>query len=346
MTARFATDEEIEKWDDLICANPGEGAFFQTLAFATVKAQYSWTPRFIMVENVAVLALEKRVFGLGKLWYCPQGPDAAIINGQPKMIDSLRTMAHDQGVFAIKCEPQLIKNDQALKELSQANLEATTNVQPTMSTIWLDIRSELDQIEASFGPKVRYNIRQARKGNVTCKVMSAEESTYRAFYDLFIETAQGRFVIRPYEYYRSFWSEYCERGHGMIMFAYDGDQLASADFVMTLGRRASRKDAGSTRRKTTRGISALLVLETIGELKKRGITDYDLCGAPDSSNLKDTTHPLYGVGQFKAGFNNQVTDYVGTYLLPVKPWASRLWQRLVEKLVRATYYRIKHQAWY
>ena len=66
------------------------------------------------------------------------------------------------------------------------------------------------------------------------------------------------------------------------MFAYDGGQLASADFIMTLGQKASRKDAGSTRRKTTRGIPALLVFETIRELKKRGITDYDLCGAPPS----------------------------------------------------------------
>ena len=51
-----------------------------------------------------------------------------------------------------------------------------------------------------------------------------------------------------------------------IIFAYDDGQLASADFVMTLGHKASRKDAGSTRRKTTRGIPALLILETIREI--------------------------------------------------------------------------------
>ena len=342
----FATPAEIDQWDELVSKNPNGGDFFQLAAFAHIKQQRGWTPRYIVTDRAALLALEKHVAGFGKLWYCPQGVGAANAEDTAMILHDLQAFAHAQGVFAVKCEPQLIDTPETRQALLQAGLQRSADVQPTISTIWLDIRPELAVIEARFNSKVRYNIRQARKGEVRCRVMPAEESTYRAFYELFTETANGRFVIRPYEYYRKFWSEYCESGHGFIIFAYDGGQLASADFVMTLGHKASRKDAGSTRRKTTRGIPALLILETIRELKKRGITDYDLCGAPHSAHIKDKSHPLYGVGQFKAGFNDHVTNYAGTYLLPVRPWRAKLWQRFVEKLVRAIYYRLKHQAWY
>ena len=346
MTARMATDAEIERWDELVLANPNGGDFFQTAAFASIKSAHGWTPRYIVVDAVAILALEKSVIGLGKLWYCPQGPGIASAESLTDLNQALLPLARSRGVFAIKCEPQLPQSEAIRDAILASGMQSTTTVQPTMSTIWLDLRPDIDQIEADFGPKVRYNIRQARKGDVSCRVMPVEESTYRAFYDLFVETANGRFVIRPYSYYRDFWDAYCQRHQGLILFAYDGDQLASADFVMLLGNKASRKDAGSTRRKTTRGIPALLILETIRELQSRGVTDYDLCGAPHSSAIKDKNHPLYGVGQFKAGFNDQVTDYTGTYLLPVRSWQTKLWQAGVEKLVRAVYYRLKRQAWY
>lgn len=346
MTVRFATPAEVDRWDELVGKNPSGGDFFQLAAFARIKQPRGWTPRHILAGDTAILALEKRVFGLGKLWYCPQGTGAKEDSDLTAILDDMRAFARAQGVFAVKIEPQLADTPETRQTLLDAGLQRSSDVQPTMSTIWLDLRSELADIEAGFNSKVRYNIRQARKGDVRCQLMPAEESTYRAFYELFTETAQGRFVIRPYEYYQRFWSEYCESGHGFIMFAYDGEQLASADFIMTLGQKASRKDAGSTRRKTTRGIPALLVLETIRELKKRGVTDYDLCGAPPSVHIKDKTHPLFGVGQFKAGFNSQVTDYVGTFLLPVRSVQAKIWQRGAEKLVRAAYYRLKHQAWY
>jgi len=346
MTVRFAAPAEVDRWDELVSKNPNGGDFFQLAAFARIKQPRGWTPRYIIAGDTAILALEKRVFGLGKLWYCPQGTGARKTRDLTVFLDDMRAFARSQGVFAVKIEPQLADTPETRQKLLDAGLQRSSDVQPTMSTIWLDLRPELASIEASFNSKVRYNIRQARKGDVRCQLMPAEESTYRAFYELFTETAAGRFVIRPYEYYQRFWSEYCESGHGFIMFAYDGEQLASADFVMTLGQKASRKDAGSTRRKTTRGIPALLVLETIRELKKRGITDYDLCGAPPLKHIKDKNHPLFGVGQFKAGFNSQVTDYVGTFLLPVRSGRAKIWQCGAEKLVRAAYYRLKHQAWY
>lgn len=345
MTARFATADEIADWDNLLLANPDGGEFFQTKEFADIKSAQGWTPRFILVNNAAILALEKSVFGLGKLWYLPQGSGFTIETAQ-SFVDEITTFARKSGVFALKCEPQIKRSEDADQKLQQTGFAKSTDVQPTMSTIWLDVRGETDEIEASFGSKTRYNIRQARKGGVVCREMPANDETYEAFYQLFTETADGRFVIRPYEYYRKFWSAYCESGHGIIMFAYDGDKLASADFVMILGEKASRKDAGSTRQKTTRGAPALLVLETIRVLKTRGVTDYDLCGAPESSRIKDQTHPLYGVGQFKAGFSEEVTDYAGTYLLPIRPIAAKLWLRYVEKIVRALHFRLKHQAWY
>ena len=242
MTVRFAAPAEVDRWDELVSENPNGGDFFQLAAFARIKQPRGWTPRYIIAGDTAILALEKRVFGLGRLWYCPQGTGARETSSDlTAFLDDMRAFARSQGVFAVKIEPQLADTPETRQKLLDAGLQRSSDVQPTMSTIWLDLRPELDDIEASFNSKVRYNIRQARKGDVRCQLMPAEESTYRAFYELFTETAAGRFVIRPYEYYQRFWSEYCESGHGFIMFAYDGEQLASADFIMTLGKFVDRK---------------------------------------------------------------------------------------------------------
>ena len=163
----------------------------------------------------------------------------------------------------------------------------------------------------------------------------------QTFYDLFVKTAEGRFVIRPYEYYRTFWQTYGRDGRGAFFFAYYEGEVISADFVMINGHLASRKDAASVPVKKVRGAAALLVLDTIKALKERGVTDYDLCGAPPSDRAKDETHPLYGVGQFKTGFNKEITDYVGTWLLPVMPLQAKAWEAGVEKAVRKAHFVVK-----
>ena len=344
MSIHLVSSGELHTWDTQLASNPDGGEFLQMHEFGVIKSQHGWRARHVIADDIAFLALERTIHPFGKLWYIPRGPGVITADQFAEFSHKIESYARTHGVFMVKCEPAIER--EALASHTPIAFHRGTDVQPTYSTVWVDIRPSLDDLEQSFNSKTRYNIRQARKANVRVEEMPADESTYRAFYELFTETAADRFVIRPYGYYRLFWDTYCASGHGAIFFAYEDDQLVAADFVIINHHRASRKDAGSTRRKTTRGIPALLVLETIRALKTRGVTDYDLCGAPESWNVKDQSHPLYGIGTFKTGFSEHITDYVGTYYLPIRPLRALIWHRFAEKAIRKLYFMRHHESWY
>ena len=336
-----STTSAPDGWNASVAANPDGGAFFQLAEFAEIKADAGWRPRFVDAGGVAVMVLERIVPPLGRLWYVPQGPGLAEGSDPSGALTALAAQAKKRLVFAIKFEPQLVDSPENRAALEAAGAHRTTDVQPTFSTVWLDIRPDAETLLKGFDSKARYNIRRAVKDGVTTAEVPIDDASCRTFYDLFVKTAEGRFVIRPYEYYRTFWQTYGRDGRGAFFFAYYEGEVISADFVMINGHLASRKDAASVPVKKVRGAAALLVLDTIKALKERGVTDYDLCGAPPSDRAKDETHPLYGVGQFKTGFNKEITDYVGTWLLPVMPLQAKAWEAGVEKAVRKAHFVVK-----
>lgn len=345
MSIRMATTAEIKQWDESVAAATTSG-FMQVRALADVKQSVGWTPRYIFFDDYPLLILEKSLPLLGKIWYAMQAPELSDAKKITTFADELTAFARQHGVFVVKTEPYVTENPEHRRHYEKAGFIRDTDVQPTFSTVWLDVSSDEEAVHASFSSKTRYNIRKARAAGITCSVMPAEAATYQKMYELFTKTADGRFIIRPYSYYQAFWDSYCENGNGFIMFAKRGDELLAADFVMVLGDRASRKDAASSTDKSVRGASALVVDETIRELKQRGITHYDLCNTPHSSQIKNADHPLYGVGKFKTGFSENVTDYIGTYRLEVHHMKSKLWHRWIEKIVRKLYFMRAHQSWY
>ena len=50
-TARFATEAEQDKWDDLVTANPDGGNVLQSASFAEVKSHHGWKPLFLVLES-------------------------------------------------------------------------------------------------------------------------------------------------------------------------------------------------------------------------------------------------------------------------------------------------------
>lgn len=328
-------------WDARVSANPDGGAFFQLTSFATVKRSAGWRPRYVTSDDVCVLVLQRFVPPLGYLWYVPQGPGVATQQDVARVLPQLRQAAKRHKVFAVKMEPQLLDTPENRAALESVGAHRTTDVQPTFSTIWLDVRPDAEALLASFDSKARYNIRRAVKDGVSVEQVPVDDATCRTFYDLFTKTAQGRFAIRPFAYYRTFWQTYAEQDKGAFFFARYGGDVIAADFVMINGDRAGRKDAASAPVKTVRGAPAVLVLETIKALKERGVTAYDLCGAPPSDRVKDETHALHGVGEFKRGFNKEITDYVGTWLLPVAGPQTKAWEAGVEKVVRKAHFVVK-----
>ena len=117
MKVRFALQQEIDRWNEIIISNPDGGNFNQSSELAKLKSQYGWKVRFIVMETCAFTVHERFIFGLGKLWYIPKGPGVNSIKDLRKLVDPLRKFAQKNGVFVIKIEPEIIKNDKNILEI-------------------------------------------------------------------------------------------------------------------------------------------------------------------------------------------------------------------------------------
>jgi lipid II:glycine glycyltransferase (peptidoglycan interpeptide bridge formation enzyme) len=348
MTFRFATDDEKRQWDERIAANPDGGNVFQMQEVAETKRKNGWRPRYILSETLAITVLEKHVPLLGTYWYLPKGPGIVDKLGLDTAIDEIRQFASKNGVFCIKIEPELLESSELAEHMAAHGLVKTAAVQPNVSTVLLDLSPSLDEIMAGLNQKGRHAIRRAERDGVITKAMPLTEESMRQMFDLLNETAAGRFEssVRSFDYYRQFWTSLADAGHGQLFFAYVDDRLVAGAFCMLLGAKSLYKDGASVRERTVYGASHLLQWHAIQWMKEHGALVYDFCGAPHSSAITDENNAFYGIGRFKTSFNKHVTDYIGCYDIPVRPFAYRLWQQIGQRLAISLSYRLKHRQWF
>lgn len=345
MTIRFATIDEIERWDELIVDNPNNGNVFQTKEFAKIKDANYWKPLFVSYDEGHFLVLERKVSFLGKFWYVPKGPNISDITQLAKILPELRQFAKSNGAFVVKLEPELLQTTENEQELRKLKLKKSKAIQAA-NTVIVDLSKTLDEIVAGFSSKTRGNIRAAQKSSVTTEIVPINDENCTLFYHLMTQTIGGRSHVRSYEYFRNFWQTHAQSETGIFMFAKAAGEIISMDFIMILGKKAARKDAASARDHSVRGASALLELEAIKYLKDRGVTEYDLYGSPPSDQIKNPNHPYYGFGTFKAGFNSQITDYVGCYDLVIKPFTYKIWRKYGERIAHKIHYYLHHDLYY
>ena len=272
MTARFATPEEINSWNDHVIANPDGGNVLQGKEFIEQKVLAGWTARYIFVDDRAVSVIEKSVPLLGKVWYCPKGPSTTSVADLKKLAKELTTFARSQGVFSVKIEPEL--DYQA--DLSGLDLIPTTPIQYNYSTVYVDLSPSLDEILANLPQKGRHAIRRAERDGVTVKAVPATDENCQIMFDLFRRTAQGAgFAIRPPEYYQNFYRAYESIGAGQLFFAYFDGKVVAGAFAMVQGQKSMYKDGASVRERTAYGASHLLQWHVIHWAKEHGSLSHD-----------------------------------------------------------------------
>ncbi|MDQ0692378.1 lipid II:glycine glycyltransferase FemX [Arthrobacter sp. W4I7] len=341
-TARFATDEEIENWDKHVTANPNGGNMLQSAAYASVKNGTGWRVRFLVLESPGSasynLVLEKTFPLLGRLWYLIKGPDLAAAGDLSGALEACAAFARDRklNVFTIKIEPDIVDSVDAQAQLSAAGLVKAPNIQSNDSTALLDISGPEEAVFKAISSRARNAIRRAEREG--CEVLRKEPGpeTYRALYDLMADTvnAKGSMPLRSYEYYAAFWDEFCNRGQGNFFFVYEEGKPSVGAFVINYGAKATYKDGGSTQNRKQYGDSHLVQWASIRRMQELGCTEYDFCGTPPASLIKDKSHNLYGMGMFKTSFTKTVTDFVGCHDYILAPLRHRLWVGGAEKVFR------------
>lgn len=337
MTARYATPEEVHSWDSQILANPDGGNVFSSFEYAEIKKLTQYTPRFIMVNKLAVTVLEKQAAPFGKLWYLPKGPNVTSTKELFDTLKSLRPLAKKAGVFVIRVESELDRACQPT--LERHGLKKAVPIIPNPSTITLDISSTLEKVLETLPQKGRHAIRRAERDGVTVKTVKATDENCQIMYRLLSDTAEGQFGIRSYKYYKEYWQLFEKAKLGQLFFAYYEDKIVAGAYAMTFGTKSTYKDGASVRERTAYGASHLLQWKVIEWAKSRGAIIHDFCGSPPSDEINNPDHPHHGVGMFKTAFNKEVTDYIGCYDDVISTTSYKLWKKIGERVHRHFYYK-------
>lgn len=343
MKLRFATDDEIRNWNEIVAENPNGGNVLQGKEFLEQKALAGWQPQYILSDMCAIAIIEKRIPLLGKIWYAPKGPNVESSAQLKDLLAELTPFAKANGVFSLKIEPELDHTT----DMSDLGLIKTKPIQYNYATVLVDLRPSLDDIMKHLNQKGRHAIHRAERDGVTIERVKASDENCDVMYSLFLATAAGAgFAIRPPEYYKEFYRRYEEAGNGQLFFAYHENRVIAGAFAMTLGAKSMYKDGTSIRERTTYGASHLLQWEVIKWAKENGSLEHDLAGVPPIEEIKNPDHPFYGLGRFKTSFNKTVTEYVGAYDVPVHPLKAKFWHDYGEKIVRRYHFKRHHESYY
>jgi lipid II:glycine glycyltransferase (peptidoglycan interpeptide bridge formation enzyme) len=346
MTIRFAHADEITQWNDLILANPDGGNVFQGYEFAEQKQLGGWTSRYLISDTVAITVLEKSIIGLGKLWYLPKGPGITSVRELDDILADLKDFAYQNGVFAVKIEPELLDSDETRADFLKLGVVKVAPIQPNFSTVTLNISDSLDAVMASLNQKGRHAIKRAERDGVTVQRVESTDENCRLMYELLATTAEGSFRIRDYDYYKTFWQRYAGAGKGQLFFAYVDGQIVAGAYAIVFGNKSTYKDGASIRERTVYGASHLLQWHVITWAKENGSIVHDFCGSPPSREIKNEQHPHYGIGRFKTSFNKEVTDYIGAWDMIINSTTYKIWAKIGERIMLRLHNALHHENWY
>jgi lipid II:glycine glycyltransferase (peptidoglycan interpeptide bridge formation enzyme) len=345
---RPATPQELRRWDELVIENPDGGQILQTRAWGEFKRKHRWAPRYLLSDtepSVAVLMLAHTVPGLGTLGYVPKGPGVSDVAQLPPLLDGLRATAGS--AFAIKLEPEIEESAEATAALHAMGLEKSRHdVQISRATIIVDLRPEAGPLLASFKPKCRYNIRLAERRGVTVSPVPLDDESIDTMYSLMASTRdRAGFTLRSKQYFSQYWRLHAAAGQGQLFFASLDGQVLAGVFATYLGRKGWYKDGGSTKEHAAVMAPHLLQWEVMRWLMARGVEAYDLVAVPPASEL-NPNHPLFGLYRFKSGFSEHITEYVGTWDLPIQRRRFTAWNAVAERAAHQWAYRVRHDLLY
>lgn len=344
---RLATEAEIADWDGLVRHNPDGGHIYQSHEWAQAKEYNGWEPVFCIYEAtayvVAFLLLKKSASILGNIYYCPKGPGffkgfsidkdsrahfMEFSNDLKSFVSKLDSLA-----ILVKIEPEL-EDGQDLDLGSLGYTKARADLQ-FKATIFVDIGKDEVEILASFRQKARYNIRLAERKGVKIEARPMDDKAVDLMYEL-MEATQKRagFFLRQKDYFANYWKQLYEAGMASFLVATHEGEVLGAVYATLFGPKAYYKDGGSFEIKRNLMAPYLLQWEAMKWAKSKGATSYDMVAVPPKTEINNPGHHQYGLYQFKRGFNEEVTEFVGCWDLPINSQKYRIWNSQESNFLR------------
>jgi peptidoglycan pentaglycine glycine transferase (the first glycine) len=352
-------------WNELIAGLP-HPHLLQTWEWSQVKAGIGWVPMpFVWKDSrgnpIAAAMILKRIVPTAGLsarlcvLYVPKGPvmawsDALLRRG---VLDDLQNLAKRQGAIFVKVDPDVvlgtgIPNSEGareersglavLAELRQREWLFSSEQIQFRNTVLIDLAPSEDEILRRMKQKTRYNIRLAEKKGVSVRMGTLDDLPM--LYRMYAETSvRDGFVIRDESYYLSVWRSFMQTpgldrrpaipAAEPLIAEIEGQPVA-AIFVFYFGGKAYYIYGMSRDAHREKMPNHLLQWEAMQRAKQAGCSTYDLWGAPETFDERDS---LWGVFRFKEGLGGTVVRTLGAWDYPARPFWYRMYTEMIPRLL-------------
>ena len=335
-----------DKWRDFVAASP-YGDVLQTLEWGPVKRP-EWTPVPIALEaagkfDATALVLKRNLPGGRSFFYLPRGPilDWQRENVVDAMMLRLRELAVTHRAAFIKIDPCVPDETPGIKEkLKQLGFEFSPDAtghfggtQPRCN-MKLSLEGSLDDIQARFHQKWRYNTRVAAKKGVTIHADTTRDDL-EIFHNIYRVTAgRNEFTGRSLSYFQKMWDALEPAGLMKLFVTYHDSQPLSAAICFLLPPQCWYIYGASSNEKRNLMPNHLMQWTMIQWAKENGCELYDFRGVPDPD--KGEMPPgEEGLVRFKTGFGAELVRYIGEYDLPLDKKMYWAWTTARPRLVEA-----------
>lgn len=308
-----------KEWNEHVKKHaPAFGAFLQMWEWGEVQTVLGAPVKRIYEETKTGTVLAQGIWQplplKASYWLFPKGP-----LGSASLEDRMSALKRAcEGSAFLKVEPEKVP----------AQSVGAAERHPS-HTIVVPLTGSTEELYARMKPKTRYNIRLAQKKGVQVEYAGVEGLP--RFMELMRETARrdGFFAHAPDRYEAIVAKFQGPEAHAFFAFAtYEGKDLAANLMVDAFATRTYLHGASASHMREVMAPYALHAA-LMEDAFKNGLTSYDFWGvAPEDA---DETHAWAGITRFKGGFGGERLAMPGTFDVPTKPFAYKLY-RLARKV--------------
>jgi lipid II:glycine glycyltransferase (peptidoglycan interpeptide bridge formation enzyme) len=333
---------------DLACCAEAH-SFLQSGFWGSFKARFGWAARAFLADwegcerPLPLLVIRRKLGPIFSFAYVPWGPELppGFPASDPERSSALEELAAalrpllPQSTAFVRFDPPWYTEGPASPppQITGPRLaRAAADVQPP-DTVLVDLTPPEKDILMNMKPKWRYNIGLAEKRGVTVRRLDAVG--LGLFYTLFQETAKRDGInIHGPEYYHTLFAhcaEYAGQELRLYLAEYEGESLG-AIIVLFRGSEAVYLYGASSNHKRNLMAPYALQWQAMKDAKEAGCAEYDLFGIPP---VKDPSHPMAGLYQFKTGFGGRIIHRPGSWDYAYRPLVKFLfsWAEKTRKAV-------------
>mgnify|MGYP001277116123 CR=1 FL=1 len=228
-------------------------------------------------------------------------------------ISNLKELGKKEKIMLIKFEPNIEKDTTLGKIFSQQLVKSESTFVKGSGIIDLD--RDIDTIFNSFNKYTKKNIRKSINKGVEINISRTKEEHIEAINRIYpiltITSNRADFRIRPLSFYQSLIDLESDNLKIRIVEAFVNNNLAASYFALIYNNTVYTPYSGSNREYSEYKANELINYELIKEAKSLNCTRYDQWGIlPTDTDPKD---PMWGVSNFKLGFNGKREEYIGAY---------------------------------